>query len=202
MSISDYEAVYADGKTKICIAPAYAPVRPQFCDDGNGDRDFIKRILVTSGSTNERSLLERAALACLKAFPDVQVDVVVGALASFDAPSDDRVVTHRGLTDLSSLMRDADLCISAAGTTLYELSAVGVPTIAVPVVENQIPNAKGFERLGLGLVVHDDRDLPQKLIAALKWYEADSQRRREYVSRMHDTVDCQGSLRIAKVLYG
>ena len=202
VSTSDYEAVYANEETKLCIAPAFAPVRPQFCSDESRGHDAIKRVLITTGSTNEGSLLERAALVCLKAIPDAQVDVVVGALASFDRPSNERVVVHQGLTDLSFLMREADLCISAAGTTLYELSAIGVPTVAIPMVENQIPNAKGFERLGLGLVVQEDDGLPQELFTALKWYEADSRRRRECVSRMHDTVDCQGSLRIAKVLYG
>ena len=47
-------------------------------------------------------------------------------------------------------MFGSDLVISAAGTTLYELYTLGVPTIVVPIVENQLANAKGYEKTGIG----------------------------------------------------
>ena len=59
----------------------------------------------------------------------------------------------RGLTDLAPLMREADLVVSAAGTTLYELCAVGVPTVAVPIVDNQLANARGFAEHGCGAAI-------------------------------------------------
>lgn len=42
----------------------------------------------------------------------------------------------RNLEDLASLLREADLVVSAADATLYELCAVGVSTVVVPIVDN------------------------------------------------------------------
>lgn len=58
------------------------------------------------------------------------------------------VHVFRNLDDLAPLMREADLVVSAAGITLYEPCAVGVPTFAVPIVDNQLANACGFDKRG------------------------------------------------------
>ena len=48
--------------------------------------------------------------------------------------------------NMSKLMSNSDLAISACGSTLYELAACGIPTIGIIVAENQ-------ERLGK--IMHD-----------------------------------------------
>jgi spore coat polysaccharide biosynthesis predicted glycosyltransferase SpsG len=44
---------------------------------------------------------------------------------------------HSGVTDMVALMADCDLAVSAGGTTLCELCAVGVPTVSYLMAENQ-----------------------------------------------------------------
>ena len=55
---------------------------------------------------------------------------------------------HENVTDLSFLMRDCDLAVSAAGTTLYELCALGVPAVSFTMADNQLTAARAFADAG------------------------------------------------------
>lgn len=196
-----YERLYARARTGLCIGPRFAPVRPRFVRSVPSASCDVARIMVTTGSTNEGYMLEKMVRACRQGAPDARVDVVVGSMASFEAMEDDRIFVHRGLTDLSSLMHASDLCICAAGTTLYELSAGGVPAVAVPIVENQIPNAKGFESLGLGKVVGADAD-DLSFAYEVGSFVSDAEARMACALMMRKTVDGKGAMRIARLLHG
>ena len=55
---------------------------------------------------------------------------------------------YENITDMATLMSACDLAVSAAGTTLYELCAVGVPTIGFTMADNQLLAAKAFDEAG------------------------------------------------------
>lgn len=154
----DYQKVYSDSSTKLLIGPQYAPVREVFKEKAASYqvRDEVKKVLITTGSTNPNKSLEKLACACRTALPEVSISIVVGNAASFDSSLKEElnVSLIKGATDLSDYMLDSDLVISAAGTTLYELCTLGVPTIAVPVVENQLLNVFGFIDTGLGFATN------------------------------------------------
>lgn len=50
----------------------------------------------------------------------------------------------QNITNMIDYMKEADISISAGGTTLYELCAVGTPTITYSFVDNQIMNVEQF----------------------------------------------------------
>ena len=52
---------------------------------------------------------------------------------------------------MSDLMSLCQMAVAAAGVTLLELAAMGVPTLAVGVVENQYQDIRVYEEMGLGL---------------------------------------------------
>lgn len=149
---SDYEAPYRGSSTALHIGPEYAPVREGFRDTDYLVRREVGSVLVTSGMTNPNRALERMATGCRAALPGARITVVVGGAAHFDGSclsgTDFEVVENA--QDMPGLMAGADLAVSAAGTTLYELACVGVPMVAAPIVDNQVGNAKGIADLGLG----------------------------------------------------
>ena len=157
-SKEDYEKAYKGTSTKLLIGPKYVPIREVFKEKANRYqvRDKVENILITTGFTNPNNSLEKMARGCRDALPNAHISVVVGSNAGFNSQLvqelDLALITN--VTDLSDYMLASDLVISAAGTTLYELCALGVPTIAVPVVENQLVNARGFqkERCGYALI--------------------------------------------------
>lgn len=153
----DYEKVYGDTATKLLIGPQYAPVREDFRKKAGQYqvREELKKVLITTGSTNPNKSLERLSKACREALPNAEISVVVGNSATFDneLTKELNLTLIEGATDLSDYMLDSDLVISAAGTTLYELCTLGVPTISVPIVENQLINARGFRNYSSGFAL-------------------------------------------------
>ena len=149
-----YEKVYGETATKLFIGPQYAPVREVFRKKAGQYqvREELKKVLITTGSTNPSKSLERLSKACREVLPDAEIWVIVGNSATFDnkLAKELNLTLIKGASDLSDYMLESDLVISAAGTTLYELHTLGVPTIAVPIVENQLVNARGFRNYSSG----------------------------------------------------
>lgn len=54
------------------------------------------------------------------------------------------VMLLKAVENIDVYMRNADIAISAGGTTLYELCACGTPTICYSFADNQLDNVKRF----------------------------------------------------------
>lgn len=197
----DYRKIYFDSGTALLIGPRYAPIRKEFQNIATSLSKDITRVMITTGSTNPNRALERMVLGCMKVFPEAKMDVVVGPLAKFDYPkeADNNLTIHQN-ANMIALMRDADIAVSAAGSTLYELVCVGVPTLAIPLVTNQIGNAAGFRDLGLGVIIEKSEwssdDVSEGLRSLLNHPEA----RKMYHERGRHQVDGRGARRIAEAI--
>ncbi|MBE6465170.1 MAG: hypothetical protein E7003_07610, partial [Eggerthellaceae bacterium] len=82
------------------------------------------------------------------------------------------------------------------GTTLYELSAIGVPMVAVPVVENQAANARGVRELGVGLSLDDTRWATDDVARAVGLLGKSEDLRRELSRKARTVVDGLGARRV------
>ena len=70
----------------------------------------------------------------------------------------ENVVIYHNVEDMLSLMRQCDIAVSAAGSTLYELCACGIPTINYIFADNQIMGAKRFAEDNIMFSAGDVRD--------------------------------------------
>lgn len=197
--------VYAETGAEVLAGPEFAPVAERFVGVGRNPTSGVSNILVTTGSTNPAGSLERIVRACRKAFPSARVKATVGRFAHFDAGmygfGQKRVKLLHGVSDLAPLMREADLVVSAAGTTLYELCAAGVPSFAVPIVENQLENARGFAEAGCGGALLDLNWAEKELVEGLRSI-AGIEVRRSFCSRMRSVVPGDGARKIVEALLG
>lgn len=201
---AEYEETYRGTRARLFIGPGYAPVRREFLGRSYEVAPRARSILLTTGSTNPGGTLERFASCCLEAAPGARVEVVVGKSARFEweGSGSDRVRIHRDPESMSSLMLASDLVVSAAGTTLYELAALGVPTVAVPVVENQAENVCGWREMRLGGAVgHADWD-DRELAAQIGEMARNPEERKACSLRMRAAVDGLGARRIVGALLG
>jgi spore coat polysaccharide biosynthesis predicted glycosyltransferase SpsG len=97
----------------------------------------------------------------------------------------------------------ATVAIVAGGITLYEACALGVPTIAIPIVPLQQPAVRAMTRLGGVVGVCPTRAIPPsvervaaRVVALLRSRDA----RRRVAARAAALVDGNGPLRVARLL--
>lgn len=192
----------------LLLGPRYALVDPRYAAaPGQSPRGRVQRVFVSLGGGPQPDALA-TALAAVKALGDnIIADVALGPftagsseLEALTRRSHSRVVVHRDISPLRDLMLAADVAISGAGMTLYELAATGTPTVIVRTADNQRLNVDGFERAGAALSGGSagDSGLGPALESALRRLAGDPALRATVGGRARQLVDGQGALRVAR----
>jgi UDP-2,4-diacetamido-2,4,6-trideoxy-beta-L-altropyranose hydrolase len=194
---------------RFLLGPRYALLDPCYAEaPALRAADRVRRVLVSLGGGRHEAHL-RLALAALEDTLDdgVDVDVAVGrdadvrqlAVACASRP---RVTIHADEPGLRELTKAADLAVSGAGMTLYELCATATPTVMLCMADNQRPNFEAFERAGaaLGAGAAGDAGLAASLRAALRRLAADSALRAALGARGRALVDGRGAERVARAI--
>jgi spore coat polysaccharide biosynthesis predicted glycosyltransferase SpsG len=164
-------------------------------------------ILVGFGGTDPAGLsLPVAAALTERLGPEVRLEIVIGggvaaagAVARAVAELGPQIRAHLDPLELGSLMRGSGLAVSAAGGTVGELAALGVPAVIAVVAENQ--------RLGADAAARDDwcRAVPADAAAladaaAMLWHDPPG--RAAMAARARDIVDGRGVDRVVDALLG
>lgn len=156
------------------IGPAWQPMPAAFWTIAprNPVAATIGSVLILMGGTDLRDLGGRLAALARPAFPDSRIHLVRGAGVLGEEPVSSAVTVHRSLSpeSLRDLMLDADLAISAAGQTLYQLAQCGVPTLMVGVADNQAKHLREWPDTGamLSAGMWDAPDLDDRLLNGLE----------------------------------
>jgi UDP-2,4-diacetamido-2,4,6-trideoxy-beta-L-altropyranose hydrolase len=160
--------------TKLLLGPRYALLRDEFADYRDWVREIPDRgshLLLTMGGSDASNFVPR--ILPLLAEPradELQIRVIVGGSAENAGAVDDiaaefsgrdfsgrsspgrdfptRIEVLRDVRNMAPLMAWADLAISGAGTTCWEMCAMGLPAILVVVAENQRFIAEQLAALG------------------------------------------------------
>jgi spore coat polysaccharide biosynthesis predicted glycosyltransferase SpsG len=112
------------------------------------------------------------------------------------------VTVHTDVAGLRELIVAADVAVSGAGMTLYELCASATPAVMMCMADNQRPNFEAFERAGaaLGAGGADDAELSASLRAALGRLATDGALRSALGARGRALVDGHGAQRVARAI--
>ncbi len=221
-----YEELYRGlEKPQFILGPAYAPLRSMFRGIPKRTQpESVHNILVSTGGSDELHLARSTIRYLLQSHLDERrYHFLLGAMNTdkeeikqFSADKD-YLVLHENVSDMKSLIVGMDLVVSAAGSTLYEICACGVPLITYSIADNQILGAESFERLGLGINVGDLRNPntidPELVISgkldesAAEWLmkageklAEDYIKRIEMGSRMQSIVDGFGADRMIQAI--
>jgi UDP-2,4-diacetamido-2,4,6-trideoxy-beta-L-altropyranose hydrolase len=166
-------------------------------------------ILVTFGGSDPLALTLPVAQALCRA-PGIAapLDIVIGGsvadagslVAALDALGPG-LRLHRDPPRLGALMRQAGLAISAAGGTMSELAALGVPSLVTIVADNQEPGARRAAAMGWAQAL-DGRppDAASAIAAAARGLWSDAARREAMLRRARGVVDGKGVARVCDVL--
>ena len=206
-----YRETYG-GKTKLLLGTDYVPLREEFSmtqvrDAQSGKKGFS--VLLSSGGGDAQNavlgVLQRAAQ--MEELQSVLFHAVVGAyhpqgdaIEAF-AKTHENVKVYRPCHDMAGLMADCDAAVSAAGTMLFELCAMQVPTVFFQSADNQRYDREFFEageRMIFAGDIAQDRDACiEKICEGLKKLAADASLRERMKENLGRVTDGKGAERIA-----
>lgn len=146
-----YDDLVSPACTKF-LGPKYALLRREFREARKNLKERsgeVKRVLVFFGGSDPDNFTGLAIEAL--STPELlhlQVDVVIGAQnpnkEKIEKLVRDRPGTrlHIQATNMAELMCEADLAIGAGGSTTWERCCMGLPSLIIPIAENQIPSTR------------------------------------------------------------
>lgn len=218
------DAAFAD--TKLLLGANYVPLREEF-SAGAGYVQSRKElslgaanvtpaeeggILITTGGSDSFNLAGQLLMEAMKydALKTKEYHVVSGSLNPHIgelqalAQKHENIHIHCNVTNMAELMAESEVALSAGGSTLYELCAMGVPVIAFSFAENQERLVQTFVKRGIaqygGNYRTDGNKMIQNTIAGLETLLEDKNLRTEYRKKARTLVDGKGADRIAEAL--
>ena len=216
-----YHALYG-GKEEpeLIIGPSFAPLRSMFQDvPPKEQREEVKDVLLSTGGSDELHIAANfVQYLCELGTEDKTYHILLGAMNTDKeeikalASGMDRVIIHENVQDMRGLICSMDVIVSAAGSTLYEICACGVPLITFSTADNQFPGATAFSSLGLAINIGDLREPESRTVmsgtlaqgAIKKIVDAvdklDKNERIEMVTKQRKVIDGHGASRLAKKL--
>lgn len=177
LGVARYEGLAPAGASRL-TGPRYALLRAEFATAraATDERDgTVRRILVFFGGVDEKNLSGHllAAIEPLLAEHNLDVDVVLGTASPHAAEVASQcaalpgVTFHKQATEMARLMAAADLAIGAAGTAVWERCCLGLPSIVVPVAENQLPGLTAIGDSGVAFIAASSMAPADALVAAI-----------------------------------
>lgn len=218
------DAAFAD--TKLLLGANYVPLREEFLA-GAGyvqSRKVLSLgaanvppaadggILITTGGSDSFNLAGQLLMEAMKydALKEKEYHAVSGSLNPHIgelqalAEKHENIHIHCNVTNMAELMAESEVALSAGGSTLYELCAMGVPVIAFSFAENQERLVQTFVKRGIaqygGNYRTDGNKMIQNTIAGLETLLEDENLRTEYQEKARTLVDGKGADRIAEAI--
>lgn len=194
------------------LGPQYAPLRKEFQGlSQRNTKDRVENVLVSTGGTDQYHVALHCAEYLREHLPreNMIFHLVLGAMnrdiVQLEQIAKDFsfIKLHRQVTDMCSLMLQCDAAISAAGTTLYELCACGLPTVTYILADNQIQGAQMFQKAGLMPCAGDIREdacFLERLFELLNSLADDFAQRQRIAEQMQGAVDGRGAARLAEAI--
>lgn len=194
----------------------YAPLREEF-RKGMRSRtgESAADVLITTGGGDRADaagkLCRRLALEKRQGLhPGIRYHVVCGRFAehkeelrklSAEYPE---FIIHENVTKMSELMKECDVAVSAAGSTMYELCSMRLPAVCFYFAENQRQMAECFDRTteirNAGNIMEHGEAVIDALVKRLTELELDKELRGRIRRQMETLTDGNGAARIAEKL--
>lgn len=203
----------ANQGTKQLLGPRFALLRDEFFCQRKAAKRFypqqVQSLLLTMGGSDPTDASGKLLYAIRQLDERVksklEITVLLGAgykhvqeiaaqLSSFPFAT---CIRHS--QQVSALMAKADLAISAGGSTVYELAALGCPSMIVSVADNQTQVGQTMHELQAGCYVGSIGSLDiSAFIAVLHRLLSNQRERRKMGFRAARLVDGKGAARVAR----
>lgn len=205
-----YEKAYPK-ETALLLGSAYAPVKEAFLQTPYTVRKEVSNILITMGGSDAYNIAGQLGALLSSCLPEqITITLVCGRFSPHleevkkMSETINNIQVRTDVSDMWNLMKESDLAIAAAGSTIYELCTMGVPTICCYYVENQRRIAQVFAQKTSMCNAGDFSKEPEKVLQTIKEHTlkliGDEQMRIRLSKEMAYVSDGKGAERIAKFL--
>lgn len=198
------EEIHHTKNTFNLLGAKYTALRKEFWDAPEKDIPMeVGCIMLTMGGSDIRNLTPCILKRLRKEYPGLRINIIIGKGFSFIDQivmlADDKMnlVYFPDAALMKKVMEASDIAISAGGQTLYELARMGVPTIAVSIIDNQQCDIDGWQKAGFveHAGVWEDARLEDAIVCSCRALAAREERlKRSMIGR--SVVDGLGVCRI------
>lgn len=202
-----YEKLY-QGQTPCYLGGTYAPLREQFQKVDYCVKEQVEQVLITTGAGDADNIAGAVLNEIYR--ENITYHVLVGRFSPHLSDWQKRteqcpnIQVHFDVQDMAGLMKKCDLAVTAGGSTVYELAAVGVPFVGFAYAGNQelLVNYLGEQDVaGYGGHWHLNReDCMERLRCLFGNLCSNYELRSKYGKRAHAMVDGLGAERLARIL--
>jgi UDP-2,4-diacetamido-2,4,6-trideoxy-beta-L-altropyranose hydrolase len=146
--------------TRLLLGPDYCLLRHEFARWRGWKREIApvgSKVLVTMGGSDPDNVTE-IVIAALQRLPDLEATIVVGGSnPHFDSLQ--RLASRggqgfnllRSVANMPELMAWADVAVSGAGSTCWEMCLLQLPMLLIDLADNQKPIAGALNKLGAAI---------------------------------------------------
>lgn len=199
-------------ETSYLLGVDYAPLRREFQNVPYQVRDQVKRILITTGGSDRYNLAGKILKRSLQVpkLESLEYFVVSGVYNEHLTELLELEKRCRGVrvysnvANMAELMRTCDVAITAGGSTMYELCAVGIPILCFSFVDNQEKVVKGFCEKKVacfgGNYLEQGESMFDDISEQIALLSRNLSLRQESSRKERELVDGQGAMRIAERL--
>ena len=198
-------------KPLLLLGSEYAPVRPSFLETKHCPKPDRKKLMITMGGSDQFNIAGKLAKRLLLC--DIQhldIELICGGFNPYLKELQTLAENHANLSvawdvrDMWNHMAQSDLVVAAASSTMYELCAIGVPTVCCFYVENQRAIAEGFEKRtkvsNCGNFAEEEETVLLNLVREISRLLEDEKERKAVADSMRKVCDGRGAERLARRL--
>jgi len=196
---------FGEKTPKLLLGPYYALLRREFREARPITiKENAANIFICFGGSDSRNFTPYTLRSLLN-IKDVKLTVVLGAYTRCDADvfdlANDNVRILKNPDNLPVDMMNCDMAITAAGSMVYELAALGLPAVVITQAENQNLIADYLQQNKLMKWIGDYENvntetIQEEAVALLK----DTERRRMESARLVRTVNRNGAMNAAHAI--
>ena len=193
---------------QLLLGPKFSLLRDEFREYrkfSNPRSGEINNILVFFGGMDVNNYTTSAIHALIKLNWNVSVTVVVGyqhpqIFEIQELCKTEGFVLHIQSTEMALLMAQADLAISAGGSSLWERFCLGLPSICIVAADNQRQQVTDLHKEGLVIALNNTVNYTETIYEAMLQLKKSPSQPQLISKKITDVVDGYGVSRVANYL--
>jgi spore coat polysaccharide biosynthesis predicted glycosyltransferase SpsG len=160
------------------------------------------RVFICFGGSDLRNMTRKVIDALIE-IDGIQLCVVMGPYTKNDkevfALANENVTIFKAPASISEIMKSCDIAVTAAGSMIYELAAIGLPALTITQADNQLLIAEYMDRNDLMTCVGNWENIDfNKLRYEVVSLLSDFSTRKLKSAQLLETVDKNGAINAAQ----